>query len=338
MSTLSKKAPSSTERRKKNPSTRKVAEPTQRNLVQKQRVGPKGKKGGNRRRQKPNTTTPSRNWTLRNVTYATERKNRSSLVSGRSERRAIVSVAPTKCSEEQTTTTTLSLQDSHGSANSNKLIVLPPLAGETSCDDDDDHHPETTRDSKQEMGHWREPQPILQHRHRPVGSMTFPTLCSALERLSFDNLCGGDIGDDTDRGFTMKSLSENVLFNLRSEKAECSSIVLDVVDNIIEPDGIPREISFERKVSRRPRPSRSFINREEIDVMDSDQPPAAVSFFRTVLRYKSVGRKSAPKVKIYCEKPVPMEYTNSVANSTITWPAEFRKDGTPLNVSDETQL
>jgi hypothetical protein len=213
--------------------------------------------------------------------------------------------------EEQTDATT-SLPDSYGSNDTHKLMVIAASAGETSCED-----PRTTRHNMQEIEPWLEPSPIL---HPTASSTTYPTLCSALEMLSFETLCGG--------GLMMKSLNENILVSMRPE-----ADILQDVDPASDPHRIPREISFERKTSRqRTRSS----NREEMEIMEFYGGPPA-SFLRGLLGFKTVGRKTTPKVKIYCETPVPLEHTNSVENSTITWPAEFQHNG-KLNVMDEHHL
>jgi hypothetical protein len=208
------------------------------------------------------------------------------------------------------------------------------------------------------------------------------TLCSALDMLSFDTLCGGRmgcavVGDTTaatpHRGLTLESISGSVnavLFNtntnLRAEKPENSIIVHDssaawMVGNpplVGESSGIPREISFEQKDSswnqRRKNTmdsSSSSIHREEMKMMDFYDPPtAAVSLFRSFLggnkseRMMMRGQKkkttttTCTKVKIYCETPIPLEHTDSLANSTITWPRELKQNDDNWNVVDEHQL
>jgi hypothetical protein len=89
------------------------------------------------------------------------------------------------------------------------------------------------------------------------------------------------------------------------------------------PFDVPREICFERVDS-----TRHGKLRQEMEV--KGQTPSFIwKNFRNVIiggrRPQNVA--SIPDVKIYVEQPKPSEHdTNSVEDSTVTWPAEYRRD------------
>ena len=133
------------------------------------------------------------------------------------------------------------------------------------------------------------------------------TLCSALEMLSFDNLCNGEIKCSSDEGAI----------------SDCWGVEdLKVVGHAPTPldfSLVPREISFEKRDIYR---SRSLL-REELVIKDHRS-----RFLKKLLHLKS-GRgdhsTKVTKVKVYVDPPKQFERDNSIGDSTVTWPAEFQR-------------
>ena len=134
------------------------------------------------------------------------------------------------------------------------------------------------------------------------------TLCSALEMLSFDNLCNGEIKCSSDEGAI----------------SDCWGVEdLKVVGHAPTPldfSLVPREISFEKRNIYR---SRSLL-REEVVIKRHRS-----KFLKKLLHLKSGrggGRSTkVSKVKVYVDPP---KSNNSIGNSTVTWPSEFQRNST----------
>lgn len=222
---------------------------------------------------------------------------------------------------EEHSNATTSLPYSDDSSDAEKIMMVVAASAEETCLADPNNKGGGGVVPFHILEPWFEPSPILQ----PPASLTEPALCAALEMLSFDALCGGRL--------TGKSLDEDIFFGVRPG--------LHVEEaSLVGQYGIPREISFERRNSRQ----RSADFREVMEIMDhedrEDERPA--SFLRGFRGLGAMGRKDhvTPKVKVYCETPLPMQHMNSVEASTITWPAEFLRNGTlsTINFTDEHQM
>ena len=163
-------------------------------------------------------------------------------------------------------------------------------------------------DRFQKVEPWVESLPRIRksQQHEHSDSLTDPTsFCSAFEMLSIDNICGdgssGEISYGEEDDDVTPLPDDNKLF-------------LDV----------PREIRFERIDS-----TRHGKLRQEMEVK-GQTPPFVLNNFRNLIlggrRPRNVS-SVIPDVKIYVEQPKPLENdTNSVEYSTVTWPAEYRRD------------
>lgn len=140
----------------------------------------------------------------------------------------------------------------------------------------------------------------------PNDSMTDPTsFCSVFEMLSLGPFCGSDDAkeqwDDQDDVTPLPDRTEN---------------------DALSP-GIPKEICFTHQDSSR----RDGLPEElSIPKQRSEQRP---SLMRVLRNLTSIGRScpspyAVQKVNLYVEQPSPFEHTQSIENSTITWPNEHR--------------
>jgi hypothetical protein len=141
-------------------------------------------------------------------------------------------------------------------------------------------------------------------------SLTEPSsFCSAFEMLSFHTLCGGD--------------------NQAKRLDGTDELPIDADDNASSRImGVPHEISFSHQDTMDSR-----LDQLPEELADLEIPDKRTPFFKLIRNIALTGRGSRPcnnnvaKLNLYIEKPKPMEDTNSIENSTITWPNEYRGHG-----------
>mmetsp|Transcript_18797 Transcript_18797/g.52503 ORF Transcript_18797/g.52503 Transcript_18797/m.52503 type:complete len:258 (-) Transcript_18797:198-971(-) len=140
---------------------------------------------------------------------------------------------------------------------------------------------------------WVEPPPPdVQQKNDSMTEHT--TLCSAFEMLSFDNLCNGNKNPSLKDGLNVEDMK--------------------VVGSVV-----PREISFQSQDIQ----NGHSLLREELVIKGQRS-----NFLKKLLQLRSGrGDRSTrvTKVKVYVDPPKPLVSTNSIGNSTLTWPTDFQK-------------
>lgn len=159
--------------------------------------------------------------------------------------------------------------------------------------------------------------PLTLKEFQKTDSDTEPTLCSAMEMLSFETLCG--VASDTADRLVPGGLGP-------------PDPDFRVINSIVAAYDIPREISFRKDddPGRRPRTFRQQVSFENPAPTES----VLLRIFRGKLPRQGKRSSSAKvsKVKIFMEKPPPpLAHTHSIENSTVTMPPEICQSMTDVN-------
>jgi hypothetical protein len=172
---------------------------------------------------------------------------------------------------------------------------------------------ESFHDSNLHIDPWMEAlSSFLDCQFESDSSITPNSFRNALEKLSLSSLCGVDVEpaswSDTD-----------ALLPQRDREEAATGLI-----GIAGLAGIPNEISFAQ-------PNSPYTRQGKLPEMlaDLEIPDKRKSFSKVLRKLAFVGNgsrttNSVAKMYLYIEQPKPLEHTNSITNSTITWSSEHR--------------